>query len=76
MEGDRECNACKALGPQIDNKDDVHQSSIDYQINQREINKENGLQNMRDKKVKRSGKKLYLIKDREEDVATRITNEQ
>ena len=62
MEKDRECNASKALGPQIDNEDDLYQSSTDYQINEREINKENGLQNMRDRKVKESGKRLNLIK--------------
>ena len=37
MEEDREYNACKALGPQIDNEDDVNQSSTDYEINEREI---------------------------------------
>ena len=37
MEEDREYNACKALDPQIDNEDDVHYSSTDYEINEREI---------------------------------------
>ena len=37
MEEDREYNACKALYPQIDNEDDVHHSSIDYEINAQEI---------------------------------------
>ena len=56
MEEDREYIACKALGPQIHNEDDVHQSSTDYQINEREINKENSLQNTRDRKVRKAGK--------------------
>ena len=34
MEEDREYNACKALDPQIDNEDDVHHSSSDYEINE------------------------------------------
>ena len=34
MEEDREYNARKALGLQIDNEDDIHQSSIDYEINE------------------------------------------
>ena len=37
MEVDREYNACKALDPQIDNEDDVHHSSPDYEINEQEI---------------------------------------
>ena len=40
MEEDREYNACKALDPQIDNEDDVHHSSHDYEINEREIQKQ------------------------------------
>ena len=40
MEEDREYNACKALDPQIDNEDDVHHSSPDYEINEREIQKQ------------------------------------
>ena len=43
MEEDREYNACKAFGLQIDNEDDVHQSSTDVQINEPKINKEKGL---------------------------------
>ena len=62
MEEDREYNACKALGLQIDNEDDVHQSSTNYQINEQEINKKNGLQIMRDRKIKEIGKKLNFIK--------------
>ena len=34
MEVDREYNACKTLDPQIDNEDDVHHSSPDYEINE------------------------------------------
>ena len=34
IEEDREYNACKALNPQIDNEDDVHQSSPNYEINE------------------------------------------
>ena len=34
MEEDREYNACKALDPQIDNEDDVHHNSLDYEINE------------------------------------------
>ena len=37
MEVDREYNACKALDPQIDNEDDIHHSSLDYEINEREL---------------------------------------
>ena len=37
MEEDREYNACKALDSQIDTEDDVHHSSPDYEINEREI---------------------------------------
>ena len=37
MEVDREYNACKALDPQIDNEDDIHHSSPDYEINEREL---------------------------------------
>ena len=37
MEVDREYNACKALDPQIDNEDDVHHSSPDYEINEQEL---------------------------------------
>ena len=44
MKEDREYNACKAFGPQIDNEDDVHQSSSDVQINKPKINKKKGLQ--------------------------------
>ena len=40
MEEDREYNACKALDPQIDNEDDVNHSSPDYEINEREIQKQ------------------------------------
>ena len=40
MEEDREYNACKALDPQIDNEDDVHHSSPDYEINEQEIQKQ------------------------------------
>ena len=40
MEEDREYNACKALDPQIDNEDDVHHNSLDYEINEREIQKQ------------------------------------
>ena len=43
MEEDREYNACKAFGPQIDNEDDVQWSSTDIQINEPKINKEKGL---------------------------------
>ena len=39
MEEDREYNACKAFGSQIHNEDDVHQSSINVQINEPKINK-------------------------------------
>ena len=62
MEEDRKYNACKAFGPQIDNEDDVHQSNTDIQINEPKIDKENGLQNLRDRKVKERGKKLNLSK--------------
>ena len=37
MQVDREYNACKALDPQIDNEDDVHHSSPDYEINEQEL---------------------------------------
>ena len=37
MEVDREYNACKALDPQIDNEDDIHHSSHDYEINEQEL---------------------------------------
>ena len=37
MEVDRQYNACKALDPQIDNEDDIHHSSPDYEINEREL---------------------------------------
>ena len=37
MQVDREYNACKALDPQIDNEDDVHHSSLDYEINEQEL---------------------------------------
>ena len=37
MEVDTEYNACKALDPQIDNEDDIHHSSPDYEINEREL---------------------------------------
>ena len=37
MEVDREYNACKALDPHIDNEDDVHHSSPDYEINEQEL---------------------------------------
>ena len=37
MQVDREYNACKALDPQIDNEDDVHRSSPDYEINEQEL---------------------------------------
>ena len=40
IEEDREYNACKALDPQIDNEDDVHHSSPNYEINEREIQKQ------------------------------------
>ena len=56
MEEDREYNAYKAFGPQIDNEDDVHQSITDVRINEPKINKEKGLQNMRDRKIKERGK--------------------
>ena len=36
MEEDSKYNACKALDPQIDNEDDVHHSSTDCEINERE----------------------------------------
>ena len=49
MEEDREYNACKLFGPQIDNEGDV-------QINEPKINEEKGLQNMKDRKVKERGK--------------------
>ena len=39
MEEDREYNVCKAFGPQIDNEDDVHQSSTYILINEPEIKK-------------------------------------
>ena len=55
MEEDREYNAFKAFGPQIDNEDDVHQSSTDVQIYEQNVNNEKGLQNMRDRKVKERG---------------------
>ena len=56
MEEDREYNACKAFGLQIGNEDNVYRSSTDVQINEPKINKEKGLQNMRDRKVKERGK--------------------
>ena len=62
MEEDRIYNACKAFSLQIDNEDDIHQSSADIQINERKINKENGLQHMRDRKVKERKEKLNLLK--------------
>ena len=37
IEVDRKYNACKALDLQIDNEDDVHHNSPDYEINEREI---------------------------------------
>ena len=37
MEVDREYNACKALDPQIDNEDDIHHSSPDYEIIEQEL---------------------------------------
>ena len=37
MEVGREYNACKALDSQIDNEDDIHHSSLDYEINDREL---------------------------------------
>ena len=37
MEVDREYNACKALDPQIDSKDDVYHNSPDYEINEQEL---------------------------------------
>ena len=37
MQVDREYNACKALDPQIDNEDDVHHSSSNYEINEQEL---------------------------------------
>ena len=37
MQVDRKYNACKALDPQIDNEDDVHHSSPNYEINEQEL---------------------------------------
>ena len=34
---DKEYNACKALDPQINNEDDVHHNSPDYEINEQEL---------------------------------------